>query len=173
MCVWDTFTVSYDKRAIYPSVQQQLLRAKPVYTWKMPRKGHQKGCNGVHFLLAIVGLLRGKAILACILQCNRKITNTSEHCRAETFLHSLPSPSQGASRTYQMTSHAHVNNVVFHYVAIPLVRGAIAVVILPSFVFHQERWERNCFRDWIQLRQRKTIHKEGTQTNRYLSFNKC
>lgn len=39
---------------------------------------------------------------------------------------------------------------------------------IASLEFHQERWELSFFRDWIHLGERKTIHYEGTQTNRYL-----
>ena len=41
---------------------------------------------------------------------------------------------------------------------------------LVSLEFHEERWELSFFRDWIHLGQRKTIHYEGAQTNRYLLF---
>ena len=76
MCIRDTFAISYNERTIIPWAQQQLLCAKPAYAWTVPRKWHQRkaGMERCHFLLALLLLLRGKAILASIPQT----TNTSK-----------------------------------------------------------------------------------------------
>jgi len=81
MCIGDTFAISYNERAIFPWAQQQLLRAKPAYAWKVPRKWHQRkaGMELCHFLLALYRLLRGKAILASVPQTANTSKLTQHH----------------------------------------------------------------------------------------------
>lgn len=81
MCIGDTFAVSYNKRAVFPWAQQQLLRAKPAYAWMVPRKWHQRkaGMELCHFLLALFILLRGKAILASVPQTANTSKLTQHH----------------------------------------------------------------------------------------------
>jgi len=98
MCIRDTFAVSYNERAIFLWAQQQLLRSKPAYARMVPRKWHQSkaGMELFHFLLALLILLWGKAILASTTINNNASKLKQHHPLPRTTM--LPCPRDQTNR---------------------------------------------------------------------------